>query len=268
MDIRQRTHLEILVKNKGFDFTDTFFPYTSGQIGPYYVNSEVVMNDGLDYHHSIEAMCNLIIEVCNDKGYNPKNSVISGGESRDWIFSLPVSSRLEMPHLMIYKNMKTSGPDIKGKNVFHVADLNNEGSSPRDKWVPTIKKLGGSIKDIFFYVDRLEDGSKVMKELGLESHCIVPLNADSWDHLLEYNKITDEIYRSLRERMENKDEWAKKMLRSDAGYKKWVELWEKEPNKAANIVTAGYLDIKSEMMGRLSVQDREVWNNINPCLLV
>ena len=45
----QQKHLEILVRNGGFQFTDSFFPYTSGQIGPYYVQSAVVMNNGKDY---------------------------------------------------------------------------------------------------------------------------------------------------------------------------------------------------------------------------
>ena len=38
--------------------------------------------------------------------------VISGGERRDFFFSMPVSTTLRKPHFAIYKNGETIGPDI------------------------------------------------------------------------------------------------------------------------------------------------------------
>jgi len=116
----QLRHLEALVRNKGFQFTDVFFPYTSGQIGPYYVQSAVVLNNGADYSRACKDMARAI------KPSKESCDVISGGETRDWIFSFPVAAELELPHAMIYKNGKILGADIKDKKVVHVADLNNE----------------------------------------------------------------------------------------------------------------------------------------------
>ncbi len=263
MDKLNKRNLEILVKNDGFKFVDTFFPYTSGKIGPYYVNSEVVMKNGSDYNQAIMDMYNLVFHMIAERVYGSSDVVISGGERRDWIFSLPTANRLEKSHLMIYKDGKIIGPEIKNRNVIHIADINNEGSSPRDKWIPTIRNNGGKIKDIFFYVDRMEDGRQVTKELGLDSLSLVYLNADSWSYLREKNIINEEIFGNLMVRNNDREEWARKMLRSDNGFRKWVEIFDEDKVKGYNIITKGYPDIRDEMIERLDKPIKEFLRGIH-----
>jgi len=245
----QKKHLEILVRNDGFQFTETFFPYTSGKIGPYYTQSIVVEKNGLDYKNACDDISNLIRQntAINDI------DIISGGESRDWDFSNVAAYILEKSHAKIYKIGEVLGADMKGKNIVHVADLNNEGSSPRKLWIPIIKKAGGKIKDIFFYVDRMEEGVQVMKDLGLRSHSLVQLDEYAWNYLRSKGEITKEIYNSLRKRMENKEEWAKKMLRSDKGIDSLFELIDnpKTNEKGMKIINKGYPDMKEELLSRL-----------------
>jgi len=241
----QKKHLEILVRNKGFEFTDTFFPYTSGEIGPYYVQSVVVENNGEDYYQVIKDMVGLISR--NVKIDN--STVISGGESRDWDFSNPVAYEFKLPHAKIYKNGKVLGADMKDKKIIHVADLSNEGFSLRDLWIPAIRDRGGKIEHIFFYVDRMENGPNVMEELGLQSYALVPLDDKAWDYLLENNVVSSEIYADLKERgttKEERDSWARKMLKSDRGFKILKRFFE-NPNtkqKAMKIIEKGYPDME------------------------
>jgi len=244
----QKRNLDRLVRNGGFKLTKTFFPYASGEIGPFYVNSEVVMRNPTDYFRACEDMTNLIRdEQIEELG------VISGGEKRDWIFSIPVSLFLYLSPTMICKNGTIYGADMNGKLVAHVADLNNEGSSVRDLWVPAIKKAGGRIKQVFFYVDRLEDGTKVVQDLGLESHAVVPLDANAWEYLQKQGVVSREIYQTLMKRMEDKDAWARAMLRSEAGFEKLVQLVldPTTKQKAVEIWKKGYPDMKEELVDKL-----------------
>lgn len=251
-EIQQRG-LDILCKHKGgFQFTTAFFPYTSGEIGPYYVQSGVVQNDGEDYEKAIDDMSELI---CSTIGAKVSDMVISGGETRDWIFSLPIALQLCQPHVMLYKPVgndlvgKTVGADIKGKEVIHVADLNNEGSSPRDLWVPAIKAAGGTIKDIFFYVDRMEDGVKVMEKLGLHSEAVVPLDSDAWEYLQKKGVVNPEVYKSLMTRMEDKDKWARKMLRNHEGLETLAALLASGKNRdKGKKILATYEEIRDEVV--------------------
>jgi orotate phosphoribosyltransferase len=245
-------NLDILVRNGGFRFTDTFFPFTSGQIGPYFVQSGVVQNKGEDFVKAVSDMW-LMVKSVEDIGRR-RFDVISGGESRDWIFSMPVAVLMQKPHDMIYKDGKVVGADMAGKNVAHISDLNNEGSSPRDLWVPAIVNARGRISDIFFYVDRMEDGTRVMKELGLESHAVVPLDEHAWDYLVGHEVISSAVYRSLRARMEDKGAWARAMLKSDAGFQTFAKLYGDSGTraKAEKIMTIGYPDMERELRERLA----------------
>lgn len=254
----QKRNLAALAKSPGgFQFTNTFFPYTSGEIGPYYVQSAAILSDGIAYARACNDMAARIKAVVVDNF----DGIISGGESRDWCFSGPVAQILGLPYTMIYKTDETGqckviGASMKGRKVIHVADLNNEGSSPRDMWVPTIRGAGGRIDHIFFYVDRLESGVEEMRKLGLRSHAIIPLDGNAWQYLQEIGIVSPDVYRSLCARMENKDAWAEAMLRSDAGLETLVALLAstKTREKGRKILDVGYSDIKGEIIDRLKAK--------------
>jgi orotate phosphoribosyltransferase len=257
----QKRNLAALAKSPGgFQFTKTFFPYTSSEIGPYYVQSAAIMANGPAYSVACNDMATLVKEAVGE-GFE---GVVSGGESRDWCFSGPVAEILKLAHIMIYKTdetgkCKTVGADIKDKKVIHVADLNNEGSSPRDMWIPTIRGAGGEVGDIFFYVDRLESGVEEMKKLGLQPHAIIPLDGEAWKYLQEINVVTPEIYESLCKRLEDKDAWAKNMLRSEEGLETLVALLAsgKTREKGQKILSVGYPEIKDEIIDMLKSDSRK-----------
>lgn len=252
----QERNLNYLKINNGFQFTDTFFPYTSGQIGPYYVQSGVVQNNPKHYDQACRDISTLVADKTREMSII--FDAIAGGESRDWIFSFAVARKLIKPHTMLYKDGKTVGSPLNGREVIIVSDLNNEGSSLRDLWLPTIKRGLGYVKGIFFYVDRLEDGTEVIKQLGLTNDAVVSLNEYAWDYLQRINEVDQVTYKSLRERMENKDEWAKRMLRSNAGFEKFASLSRdpKTQEKAKKILLKGYPSLKRELAYRLKDQSR------------
>ena len=206
LDIFQEEALLELVKNSGFRFTEKWFPYTSGWIGPYYVQSADILKTGRGVQiatHSIMTVIEQIDETVD---------VISGGESRDWPFAACVGEKIGVGLCMIYKDGKMVGADLKDKKVLHVADLNNEGSSPRDLWVPAIRNAGGIINNIVFLVDRLEDGVEEMEKLGLNSHAVIPLNQDTWNFLKEEGFVNEEVLNSLLDYWKDREAWGVKKL--------------------------------------------------------
>ena len=244
----QKKHIGMLYINGGFEFIDTFFPYTSGKIGPYFVQSAGIMRRGTDFFEAIRDMSYLV-----SKQINPNDEVvISGGEKRDWIFSMPVATNLMYPHSMLCKDGKILGADMNEMNVFHVADLNNNGSSPRNMWIPMIKKAGGDIQNIFFYVDRFEEGVKVIQDIGLRSDSLIQLDGHAWDYLKSIYGVGEDIYFNLMERMEDRDAWAREMLRSDRGLTRLAEIYQKTPDKAIKILNVGYPDLREELSQRLA----------------
>lgn len=259
----QERNLKDLFRLGGFKFTDTFFPYTSGEIGTYYVQSIDITKEGRAYQRAIGDMTELMQATL--LGWDIYSMVISGGESRDWDFSNPIASKLAVPHAKIYKDGKILGADVKGKSVIHVADLNNEGSSIRDRWHPAIKANEGKLEYVFFYVDRLENGSDVLKQLGLESTSVIPLDKHAWDYLQQIGGVNEATYRNLCERgfsKESRDSWAKAMLRSDKGSKTLATLLSnedaKEQVKGLKVIKKGYPEMGAELIDRMKHEGVDV----------
>jgi len=207
----QEQNLLALLRNGAFQFADSnrpWFPYTSGQIGPYYVQSIAVERDGAAYAAAVDAVVELI------KAEFSEADAVSGGETRDWDFSNPAAVALRLPHVKIYKDGKTLGAEIKDRKFLHVADLNNEGSSVRDYWKPILEKNNGSLAGIVFFVDRLEDGTDVMKELGLRSEAVVPLDENAWLIARREGFVSESLYESLVSRTRNRHAWAQRALQT------------------------------------------------------
>ncbi len=240
---RQETNLRNLLKTGAFQFVDDatpWFPYTSGQVGPYYFQSTTIEKDGAAYAVAIQALAELIRL---DMG---AFDVISGGETRDWDFSNPVAVALQKPHLKLYKNGKILGADIAGKTVLHVADLNNEGSSLRDYWKPYIEKNGGHLSGFVSFVDRLEDGVTVLKDLGLPTLSVVPLDNHAWDLMLKEGHISAATHRILIERMHDKRAWAIQVLRAHPAVFRKLYLNPKTQGQALKIMQI-YNEIRTEL---------------------
>ncbi|MCA1809334.1 MAG: hypothetical protein LC725_07800, partial [Lentisphaerae bacterium] len=182
----QAANLQNLLRTGAFRFVDEttpWFPYTSGQIGPYYVQSISVESDGAAYAEAVAALVQLIRE------WGIEFDVIAGGETRDWDFSNPCAVLLRRPHLKIYKDGRTLGADVSGRRVLHIADLNNEGSSVRDYWLPYITRAGGKLVGVAAFVDRLEEGVPVMASLNLPLAAVVPLDDQAWHVALDGGHI-------------------------------------------------------------------------------
>ncbi len=185
---------------------------TSGELGVYYINTEKILQDGgawerevgttqeaYDYFVSqlrtegrelfAEAVDILTRNVRRNiprahPGFGFPNA-ISGGERRDWVFSMPVAFNLGLPHVTLYKQ-KTGTPDkieiinpngglervspqiektLEGLNCVHIADLMTEGSSAYRfegcetlGWIPMLRERGAEIRDFYAVVDGLQGG--------------------------------------------------------------------------------------------------------------
>ena len=133
------------------------FWYTSGKIGPYFINTHFVYGSEKDatellsfidecladkktlpekvfkkvlkqyeeneiYHNVIDAMKNYI-----EKNIDVSEiDYISGGERRDWFFSNILAYLLDKPHISIYKDLSSVISDSKFENSETVNNIDNK----------------------------------------------------------------------------------------------------------------------------------------------
>ncbi len=183
---------------------DKPFFYTSGLIGPYYINTHFLCGgekraeeilkfidqkqeprnsfpalleaelEGVSrgfkiYAQTIEAFCECIrsrIGVANI-------DFVSGGQRRDWFFAPLVAKQLNIPCLYIYTDLGiidrsgTPVQNIAGARVLNVADLLTVASSYTGKWIPALERIGGKLLWSVNGVDRQQGGKEILEKAGL-----------------------------------------------------------------------------------------------------
>jgi hypothetical protein len=214
--------IQKLIENGGLKVrqsqNDQPFWYTSGLPGPYYLNTEFIigenesdsilskitesLNSTPNYKEAIKTIRTLILtQYRNDKEYQKIISclidyykynhklfpeIISGGERRDWFFSIPFAAELDLPHIYLFKSKDLVFTDnignfidnqtLTNKEVLHISDIINKASSYTRTWIPTLKKSNISLKETLSVGVRDQEG---IDNLNIENVSIIsPLRVD------------------------------------------------------------------------------------------
>ena len=213
------------------------FWYTSGRLGPFFINTHFLLENeaaagevlkriegaiAADKLTAPEEIFDMMLAYYNKGGTFKMVSdklaeaaskldfdYISGGERRDYFFSMMPAYLLGKPHLTIYKDLtsvyseKIEGPavdskdiDLKGKKALHIADLITEASSYERAWIPVIRGLGSEITDTVAVVDRHQGGRKVLKDLGVELYALTGIDQKLFDEA-ENNGLINEAQKAM-----------------------------------------------------------------------
>ncbi len=228
------------------------FWYTSSKIGPYYINthflygseekannllkvidvckenkmdcSEIILELTRKNFETDEIFRGLISSMCEyiKSNFDIKNiDYISGGERRDWFFSLIIADMLNIPHITIFKDLsavlykdgKSSEiKDIKNGNVLHIADIITEASSYTRAWIPAIQALNGNLKYSLVVIDRLQGGTEKLNSAGVESHALMNVDKVLFDGALEGKHITEKQHEMLMKYLDRPTETMRAFL--------------------------------------------------------
>ncbi len=200
------------------------FWYTSGTIGPYFINThylfggereatsllnfidenieketfpEILTEKIISFLNRDQSFRDIILEFYNSIKENNKFKeckYISGGERRDWFFSIPVSYIANKKHLFIFKNLKVKEfsneiEELNGESVSHISDLITQASSYERCWLPAIKRINGKIVFTATIVDRNQGGKEFLNKQGVEVYCKVLIDDKFFDRALKNNII-------------------------------------------------------------------------------
>ena len=237
------------------------FWYTSGKIGPYFFNAQYVYggeeesSEFLNYITDELALINegktdkldlpkkLLDKVLNqyntNKIYNDvinqmkqyiENNIgvenfeyISGGERRDWYFSVILSYLLNKPHLTIFKDMSAIVSDssftkseninnLNGSKVLHLADLITTASSYIKMWVPIINKLNGNMEHTLVIIDRNQGGKEILKDVNVTMHALATVDKNLFKQAKDLGVINESQLEMVNKYFDNPDETMKQFL--------------------------------------------------------
>ena len=202
------------------------FWYTSGTVGPYYINTENLyggpdaagellsfidaekssprfafdLRERLLRQYENNAIYRDVVDalVARVKRALEVNiDAVSGGERRDWFFSLTVAECLGKPNLLIFKNRErvlfdgknVTHEGVDGLRTLHVADLVTEASSYFRDWIPLVGEGGGRIEYSANVVDRGQGGIEALCESGVPSSALLRVDGALFKRLAELGHI-------------------------------------------------------------------------------
>ena len=208
------------------------FWYTSGTVGPYYINTEYLyggperaqqllafidehkedgdfpqcLQERVEKQYAKDEVYRQVVDglVALARESGSHFNSVSGGERRDWFFSLAVAERLGKPSLLIYKDRHTvvlDGQKLRpvranDMDVLHVADLVTEASSYVRDWIPAVAASGGRIAYSANVIDRGQGGLETLKEQGITAGALMRIDDALFDRLYEMGQI-DEAQRMV-----------------------------------------------------------------------
>ncbi len=209
------------------------FWYTSGTVGPYYINTEYLYG-GLEQAQQLlafidghkedadfaqrlqervqkqcaeDAVYRQVVDglVALARESGAQFNGVSGGERRDWFFSLAVAERLGKPSLLIYKDGRTvvlDGQKLRtvranDMDVLHVADLVTEASSYVRDWIPAVAAGGGQIAYAANVIDRGQGGLETLNEQSIAAGALMRIDDALFGRLHAMGQIDEERYALL-----------------------------------------------------------------------
>ncbi len=233
---------------------DQPFWYTSGKLGPFFINTHYLFGSAAEAGvllQKIEEFCQepetmpiKITALCLEqyeqepiyrsvidaaievfKNLAADTDFISGGERRDFFFSLPLAAILNKPHLSCFKdgrtfyseagqpaveiatkedsvppeqqdapgtqscNIRESAP-LQGQQALHIADIITVASSFFRNWIPQIERTGASLKHAAAILDRGQGGRERLATAGTTLTVLGTTDAAFFARAVELGQIS------------------------------------------------------------------------------
>ncbi len=230
--------------------TGPVFWYVLGVPGPFYVNTELVIGATLAnvllekitaivvntpdavtrakqlnetlmaaYRSSPQYQQVIVAMVAKTQSEFPKGNfdVISGGERRDWLFSIPLAHEMGIRHVFLFKNKDVHCAESlkKGERALHVADLINNAASYFDLWFPLLEKAHLNYIGTLCVNIRGTNGINRLNQHGKKTVTMNNVDLSFFEKSLANGLIDVDTLTEIKTYFASSADWAKRYLMHD-----------------------------------------------------
>lgn len=230
--------------------TGPVFWYAAGVPGPFYVNTEKLIGEEAStrllqdisrivalpetYVQKSAALETLVMEeYARNQAFQcliatlidratttfPHNyDCVSGGERRDWFFSIPFAHETGHDHFYIFKDhaicSKKTGMslDPAAKRVLHISDLINNAASYFDAWLPALEKHALTLAGTACLISRGSVGVERLKNAGISTCALQSVDSDLFAALSQSGLIDSSVYEEIRLYFTSREDWGRRYI--------------------------------------------------------
>jgi orotate phosphoribosyltransferase len=258
------------------------FWYASGTLGPFYINTHFLLSNELEANElltiiesssssdritfpklllnhllmiyerseSFRTVTDLIVAEASKLTFD----YISGGERRDFFFSMLPAYFLGKPHLSIFKDFQAvystdlfensihaPEADLAGLKALHIADLVTEASSYTRVWIPVIENLDSTITDTIAVVDRKQGGSENLGAEGVKLHTLTSIDPEMFLMAMNSGLINSKQYKMIIDFMKSPTDYMKSFIADHPNFlSDQISLGGKAKERAELAISKGY----------------------------
>lgn len=231
------------------------FWYTSGKIGPYFINTHFLYGNETEACKLLDKITSLVenprnlIKTISEEVLNFYRSnelyhevmdefvsmlkanksfcscdAITGGERRDWFFSVVAAHLTGKKHYFIFKDLAIYDEDgnkvesLSGMKVAHIADLITEASSYDRAWIPAVEAVGAKMIFTASIVDRNQGGKKLLQSKNVEMFAPVSIDHEFFNCAKDEGILSEAQYKMVYDFTENPDAYGIAFLKSHPNY--------------------------------------------------
>lgn len=173
-------------------------------------------DNNIQYQKVISTLLKII-----DKVDLARIRAISGGERRDWLFSIPIAGLIGMDHFYLYKSgsyylsadQHISSPS--SKSLLHIADLIHNASSYFDCWLPTTLHAGFRIIATCAVLSRGSNGLMRLRSKGISAEVLQTIDDAYFEQLSQRSIINKARSKELEIYFRSNKYWFIKYLMKD-----------------------------------------------------
>ncbi|HEU0117921.1 MAG TPA: hypothetical protein VFR09_04740 [Alphaproteobacteria bacterium] len=230
--------------------TGPVFWYAASVPGPFYVNTELVIGPELSamllekitaiiaetpdapsrakklnelilgsYEKNAQFKQVIAAMVAKAKKEFPAGSydLVSGGERRDWLFSIPFAKETGARHAFLFKNgeIYSEQPYKAGERAMHIADLINNAASYFDLWFPILTKAGLKPAGTLCVNTRGTNGVRKLEEAGQKTVAMNGVDVGFFEQSLANKLIDDGTLTEITTYFASPKDWAEQYLMRD-----------------------------------------------------
>ena len=232
--------------------TGPVFWYALGVPGPFYVNTELVLGAALA-ERLLEGITAIVAEtkdlavraerlnalmgeaydaspvyqrviasmVAAAKAAFPAGAftLVSGGERRDWLFSIPFAAAYGVPHVFLFKGQSFYGKEgfKPQESVLHVADLLNNAASFFDNWFPALEKAQLKCPATLCLNTRGSNGLTRLGAVGVKVLALNSIDRAFFEKSAAQGIIDNDTSAEIGVFFDSPKAWAEKYLLGDVG---------------------------------------------------
>jgi orotate phosphoribosyltransferase len=230
--------------------TGPVFWYVAGVPGPFYLNTELMIGQAVaeklleritailaetpdvaarakqveavvmgayrqtpDFQTVVQAL----IAKAKQEFPNGTYDIVSGGERRDWLFSLPFAIETGVPHLFLFKDGSVYGePQPKaGSRALHISDLINNAASYIDVWLPALERAGIACAGTLTVNTRGSAGIDRLQKVNCKVVALNRVDLDFFKQLQQNQLIDAATLDEIAIYFSSSQQWAERYLTQD-----------------------------------------------------